>query len=125
MLFRCLKAAMILILLIAAVIQYNDPDPIGWMLVYGLAAVLSAAHGRLGKARVAAPAALGVIALAWAVMLMPEIGANFVIGDLVRSMDPDEPQIEAAREAGGLLIVAAWMAVMVTRSVVGGRNVFK
>lgn len=114
--FKYMNPVMTLILLVAAVIQYNDPDAVRWMLVYGLAAGLSAAHGRLGRAEIPAAAALGMLALVWAITLAMSVGPGFQTSDLVRSMDPDEPQIEIAREAGGLLIVAFWMAVLTIRS---------
>lgn len=58
------------------------------------------------------PGILGAVALVRALTLLPAAIGRVVPGDRVRSMDPDRPAIEIAREAGGLLIIAAWMAVL-------------
>jgi hypothetical protein len=35
MLFRVANAVMTLLFLVATFVQYNDPDPIRWMAIYG------------------------------------------------------------------------------------------
>lgn len=100
---------------IAAALQYNDPDPVVWAATYGLAAVLCglAAAGRLPWALAAA---LAAAALVWSATLLPSLRGLAAPGDLARSMRAEAPAIEESREALGLLIVAAWMAVLAVRA---------
>jgi hypothetical protein len=99
---------------IAAALQYNDPDPIRWMAIYGLAALacLLALAGRLPRV---AAVAIGLAALAWAATLAPGVVGKVSIGELFESYAMKSEPVEEAREMGGLLIVAAWMAVLALR----------
>ncbi len=91
---------------LSAVIQYNDPDPWGWMAVYALAAFFTgaAARGRFF------PKALWVAAagvLIWMVTLFPgfldwiRMGTPSIVGQ----MKAETPYIEVVREFLGLLLV--------------------
>jgi CHASE2 domain-containing sensor protein len=96
---------------VSAALQYDDPDPIRWALLYVAAAVACVVSLRVRHGRYLA-ALVGFAALAWAITLsgvLPELR----IGDLFRSMKADQPRIEQGRELIGLLIVFAWMAVLV------------
>jgi hypothetical protein len=86
------------------------------MALYGTAAVIAAASAaRRGVSRLAA-AIVGTVAAGWGLQVA-------LTGPLVRAyrhmFDAWEMQsadIEEAREASGLLIVAAWMAVLYLRA---------
>ena len=105
---------MAVLFLIAAALQYNDPDPLRWMAIYGLAALacLLALAGRLPRP---VPAAIGLAALAWAATLAPGVVGRVSIGELFESYAMKSEPVEEAREMGGLLIVGAWMAVLALR----------
>lgn len=112
MLFRILNGVMAFLFALAVAVQYNDPDPIRWMLIYGAACVvciLIAAHKAPPRL---VPLAIGFIALAWSIFWM-ETGSRSI--DLYRHMfdawEMKSVPVEEAREASGLLIVAFWMAV--------------
>jgi hypothetical protein len=102
---------MTVVFLVAAALQYNDPDPLRWVAVYGLAALacLLALAGRLPRP---APALVGVAALAWAAVIAPGVVGRVSLGDLFESYAMKSEPVEEAREMGGLLIVAAWMGVL-------------
>ncbi|HEY2934380.1 MAG TPA: transmembrane 220 family protein [Acidobacteriota bacterium] len=114
--FKALNIVMIVLLLISVGLQYNDPDPIRWMSIYGVAAILSIAEGKLGKIGVIAPVVVAVVALLWAAIIAHGMKASVTTPELFRRMDPNRPEIEEGREIGGLLIVAAWMVVLAVRS---------
>ena len=105
---------MAVLFLIAAGLQYNDPDPLRWMAIYGLAALgcVLALAGRLPRL---VPAAIGLGALAWAATLAPGVLGRVSIGELFESYAMKSEPVEEAREMGGLLVVAAWMAVLALR----------
>jgi hypothetical protein len=97
---------------IAAVLQYNDPDPLRWMAIYGVAGLACLFAGRLSRA---APAIIGLAAVAWAATLAPGVVGRVTIRELFESYAMKGEPVEEAREMGGLLLVAAWMAVLIVR----------
>lgn len=117
MIFRIVNGFMVVIFLVAAVIQYNDPDPVRWILIYGAAAVAALLQVRReGEWARRIPLVVGLAALIWALFLVPEVLGQVAFQDLFQSMDPNHPEIEEGRELGGLLIIALWMGVLVFRS---------
>lgn len=111
LLLRIANGAFALLFLYAAFLQHNDPDPVPWMLLYGLAAV---ACIRMVAKRAGwwLATAIGSVAVGWGAMLAPRVfasppppGALFGTGML-------EVAVEEARELLGLLIVAAWMVAI-------------
>lgn len=97
---RAANLFLLALFLFALVIQYNDPDPIPWMAVYGMAALacLLAFLGRLWWPPVAL---LGLAALVWAATLAVKVlGRQSLIDS------------EEGREMLGLLLVFAWMSYL-------------
>ena len=99
---------MVLFILIAAV-QFNDPDPLRWIAVYAGVAVIAglAALGRYWRPLIGIWL---VLCLGWSLYLMPgvfELFMNHSAGDLFTGMSSDRPYVEEAREALGLLIGSA------------------
>jgi hypothetical protein len=113
--FKVANVAMLVLFLVAAGLQYNDPDPMVWIGMYGLAAVASGLYAAQRLAWSFA-ASVGVAALVWAATFAPRVLGTASPGDLVRSMKAETPQVEESREALGLLIVAAWMAALAVRA---------
>ena len=95
-----------------AVLQYNDPDPLRWILIYGAAAATSLAYWRL-RPRWLAPSIVGAAASIWAATLVPTTLPGLRLGDLVHRMEAKTPAIELGRELLGLVLIAAWMALLV------------
>ena len=95
---------------LSAAVQYNDPDPIPWMTLYGVAAVLSAAAPRVPAARTVMRM-VALTALLWAVHIAPGAwGADW--GEVFGATTMKTPAVEVARETLGLLIVAVWLAAL-------------
>ena len=97
---------------LSCVAQLNDPDPLGWLLLYGAAATVAG----LGARRdVRGPAMLLMVVCAlWMVALFA--------GGLADEPQPMRlgPQSgwladEVVREGGGLVLVATWMGVVLAR----------
>ena len=98
--------------LVGAALQYNDPDPVGWVAVYLAAAIVCVLRlGGSGHAWLAATAE-AVICLVWALFLLPSVVGQVSLGDLFQEMEPEGGPIEVGRELGGLLIIGAWMTVV-------------
>jgi len=102
---------MSVIFAICVALQWNDPDPYFWMPMYG-AAMVACILQSLKRLRPWMSAVVGLVALVWAVALAPDALGHASFGDMFQSMKASNPSIETAREFGGLLIVAAWMAIL-------------
>jgi hypothetical protein len=96
---------------LGAAVQYNDPDPVRWMLVYGAAAAASLLAA-LGRLHWAAPAAVALVALLWAATLAPHVLGVVKPGDLVSAWEMKDSAIEEGREMYGLLIIFGWMGML-------------
>lgn len=111
------NGVMTVLFLVAVAVQYNDPDPLRWMGIYGLAALacVLALAGRLSRW---VPVLIGLVAVAWAGLIAPGVVGRVSPGDLFESYAMKSEPVEEAREMGGLLIVAVWMALL---ALVGAR----
>jgi len=91
-------------------LQYNDPDPIRWMVIYGVAMVLSVL---LPIQRDAAKAGLvaGLAALVWTVVLLIPIWDTVSPSDAFLKMSEKGGAVEELREAGGLAIEGVWLVL--------------
>jgi transmembrane protein TMEM220 len=113
---RSANIFMAALFILAVAVQYNDPDPIRWMTMYGLAAV-SCLLAVKGKLPWFVPAVIGTVALIWASTLAPGVIRAPSLEGFFGSMQMKTPAVEEAREMFGLLIVALWMAVLAVRSI--------
>ena len=112
MVLRVLNVVLALGFAAAAVVQWNDPDPLRWMALYGGAAVACLAWRRVRRGWVVA-AVVGAIALAWSVAISVGIERLATVDELFSPMEMKGGPIEESREALGLGIVAAWMGLLV------------
>jgi Transmembrane family 220, helix len=103
-----------LLFAISTALQWNDPDPIRWMALYGSATVLAVLAFR-GVRPTAAYAIVIIVCLVWMVSLrmgVEEFVAHHDPGAIARTMKADKPWIEETREFGGLGIVMTYCAVL-------------
>jgi uncharacterized membrane protein (DUF485 family) len=115
--FMVSSVLMGVLFLISLGLQYNDPDPIQWMLIYGAAAAVSfLAPWRPIAKRLALT--VFVVALAWFLLLLPEILGVLSFSDLFLKMNEKGGAVEVGRESGGLAIVVTWMlcCILIRRS---------
>jgi transmembrane protein TMEM220 len=106
---------MLLLFTLGAAVQLNDPDPVRWFAVYALAAA-ACLLSVLRRTHWALPALLGVVALAWAATIAPRVVGRVPVGDMFGAWEMHNAGIEESREMYGLLIIAAWMAVLALRA---------
>ncbi len=99
---------------LSAAVQYNDPDPVGWMLVYGAAALACLTFGRL-RADVWLTALVLAASAAWAAVWLPRAVATPGFGSVLRSMQSPNDGVEMTRELFGLVLVSGWMGVLLWR----------
>lgn len=108
--FRSVAWLMTALYLVSVALQYNDPDPIRWMLIYGAAAAASA---MLPLRRWAIPLSflVAAAALVWAAILTPEIWGRVGFSDMWLKMSEKGGAVEVEREIGGLVIVVGWLVI--------------
>lgn len=116
---RVARALMGLLFLISTGLQYNDPDPLRWVAIYGAAA----AACWLPLKRPWFAASVGATALVWALSLAPRALARAELRDAVGEMRAAADGPELLRELGGLCIVAVCMLVLTVIRVRRSREV--
>jgi len=100
MLWQTAQAAMALLFVLGAAVQYNDPDPAIWIVIYLVAALVSFC-GAVGRPPLVAMCALALGAGVWGVWL-----ATGVLGQ--------QPLFdEEGREMFGLAIISLWFVASV------------
>jgi hypothetical protein len=98
-------------------VQYNDPDPLRWMALYGAACVVAVMVAVRGTVALAAPIVLGTIALVWsAYWASTSAAALRIYAHMFDGWEMKNAPVEEARETSGLLIVALWMAIVAFRA---------
>jgi len=110
--FRIVAGLMAALLAFAAAINFNDPDPVRWVAIYGAACAVSIVTAVTGAVPSAASAAIAAVALAWSLALATRVPSLEVYSHMLDEWEMKSPTIEEAREACGLFIVAVWMAVV-------------
>jgi hypothetical protein len=114
---RAVAVVMCLLFLFSAGLQWNDPDPVRWMALYGAAAVASALCA-LGRSHAHLSLCIALAAVMWAGVLVPEwLGNPSAISHILDDWEMHDPGVEVSRELLGLLIVVAWTLAIGTLDV--------
>ena len=100
--------------LLGAILQYNDPDPVRWILVYGAATVACLLARRVQHC-VILPVVVGLGCLVWAVAIAPRVLPDLEVGNLVKKMEVKTPAIEESRELLGLVSRSTASRICCTR----------
>ena len=106
---------LLLLFIFSVVVQHNDPDPVRWMTIYGLAGV-ACGLALAGWTRWWAAAPLGAVALVWGLTIAPRVLGKVRFGSMFGAWEMENVGIEEAREMYGLFIVAGWMAAIAIAS---------
>ena len=107
-LFKILGFLFTVLFLISAALQYNDPDALIWIGIWGFAALFSLAFA-MNKTSFMPLFFSGILALGGFFYCYPEKFEGFEIGA------GDIKNIEEGREAFGLLIIAVVLLVFAFR----------
>lgn len=107
--YRVFNAAWCVLLLYATAVQYNDPDPIRWMLLYGGGAAIMGYAALAGDIAIPLPASWGAIsAIAAGIDLTIGSGQVEPMGGFPYWNGPggDALRNEIVREVLGLLLMS-------------------
>jgi len=110
MALRIFNTLFLLAFLASAIVQYNDPDAIPWIIVYLTASMLCVLAYGDNPVRLVAGLLLGV-SLVWIGMLLPNLG-GVSADEIFASVSMQTRGVEEAREIGGLALVAVWSGVL-------------
>lgn len=103
---------MTVLFLLSTAVQYNDPDAILWIGIYGTATLTTWLFIK-DKLYWSVSAAIALAVLAGAGVLGYEVVSSGVSGQLLgESWQMQNLTQEKVREAGGLLIVGIWSLIM-------------
>lgn len=119
--FRGLNWVMCALFLLAVVVQWNDPDPLLWVAIYGAALVVSSVVAWRGRIAWTVPAVVAAVAMCWSLARIIGGPAASQYSHMFDAWEMKSVSVEEAREATGLLIVAAWMTVIAARQRRGGK----
>lgn len=113
--WKVVDIILLLMFIASVIVQYNDPDPIVWMAMWG-AAALATGLSLAGRPRWWFAAGLGVVALAWAATIAPRVLGQVPFLDMFGAFEMKSTGIEESREMYGLLMIAGWMLVLTLRA---------
>ena len=113
--WRVLDALFAFLFAFAVLVQFNDPDPLKWVLIYAAAAWASLLSA-LGRVTRMLPAGVAAAALLWAAMIVPRVVGTVPFGDMFREWEMRNAGVEESRELYGLILVALWMATVALRA---------
>jgi hypothetical protein len=108
---KVLNAIFLIVYLLCAVVQYNDPDALPWALIYlsaGAMCVLEAGNRQANWL----PPTLLAISLVWIGFLLPGIIGQVSLEKIFASISMKTKAVEEAREIGGLLLIVFWAGVL-------------
>lgn len=108
-LWRVADAIFLLLFAFSVVVQVNDPDPLRWIAIYGAAAIACLVGKQLHWT---VPVAIGLVALAWAVTIAPNVLGRVPFREMFQEFEMKNRGVEESREMYGLLLIAFWMAVL-------------
>lgn len=103
------------VLILSAAVQFNDPDPWAWILIYLSAAFVTLLAIRQ-KLHWPLTILVAIISLVWSVYCLTRISGPVSVINIISTVDMKTLDIELAREAGGLIIVLSWMVYLLIRA---------
>lgn len=100
--------------LFSVAVQYNDPDPLQWMAIYGAAFGCCVAW-ELRKLPRAVPLVVLLAAVGWGVAIVAGMHLEVPVGEAVTDWKMHAGGSEELRESMGLGLVGIWMAALTFR----------
>src|SRR5262245_37139473 len=119
--WKVADALFLVMFVFSVVVQFNDPDPIRWMAIYGAAAI-ACLLSLMGRLPWWFAVLTGVVALAWAATIAPRVIGQVPFLDMFAEFEMKDIGVEESREMYGLILVGGWMAILGHRSFWRGRT---
>jgi hypothetical protein len=110
--YRVANGVMAALFLLAVAVQYDDPDPVLWVAIYGAACVVTLVAALRRRIPRPVSGCIALVALIWGGALALNVAGLEAYAQMFDAWEMKSPPIEEAREASGLFIVAAWMSLL-------------
>jgi len=111
---RIANFVLALLLTLAVLVQYNDPDPFRWMAMYG-AGFVACLLWDIRRLPRALAAAIAATALAWGIWIVAGMHLTAPFGEALTDWEMHAGGSEELRESLGLFLLTGWMAVLAAR----------
>ncbi|MEM7079118.1 MAG: transmembrane 220 family protein [Pseudomonadota bacterium] len=105
---------MLVILLLSAAVQYNDPDPWLWIVIYTVGAGFTLAY-LLGYTHRLALLLAGSIGLVGTIVIILPL-QQVETANVISSVQMQGEGVEEVREAGGLALQSVWLLYLAWRT---------
>jgi hypothetical protein len=109
--WKTINWVLLLAFTFGAIVQYNDPDPLAWILVYlgaGIATVLAL----LGSPRWEVAALVGAGSILWGLSIAPRVIGQVPFMSMFGAFEMKNIGIEESREMYGLFIIGGWCVLL-------------
>lgn len=106
----------------AVAVQYNDPDPLRWMAIYG-AGLVACVLWEIRRMPRALAIAVAFAALGWTIWSALGTHLTAPLGEALTDWHMHAGGSEELREALGLFLLSAWTAALAIRPKRGGGTV--
>lgn len=103
-----------------ASLQFNDPNPTPWVLIY-LAAALPCVFVVMKRPGWRLPVAVALVAAAWCSVYVYRGAWAVSFTEMFAEWEMKNQQVVQTREMFGLGIIATWMVVLAIVAYVGGK----
>ena len=102
---------MMAVFLSCLLLQFNDPDPVVWAIIYSIPIVGCLVWERSALGRLL-PSMAAAVAFVFAVILVFSAPTASPQGHAFEQWQMMDEHSEVLREAGGLVLIAGWMSVL-------------
>jgi hypothetical protein len=119
--FTGLNYFFLVLFLLGAAVQYNDPDSFVWILIY-LCGAAGCIFYMKKKSHWQFQALTAAACIVWAGFLYPDVMAADQFTVIFDEIEMKNIAIEQTREMLGLLIIAFWMIVLVISALLNSRK---
>ena len=106
---RAVHCGMAALFLFAATLQFNDQDPVPWIVMY-LAAAAPCALAAMGRPRWTLAAGVSVLAALWAGVYLYQGAWRVPPSAMFAEWTMSNDHVREARELYGLVLIASFMA---------------
>ena len=113
--FKIANGIMLAMFIFSIVVQFNDPDPFRWSLIYAAGAIVCVL-AFLRRERWWSVSLVGLVALLWGLALAPGVVGRVPFLEMFSAWEMKDIGVEESREMYGLYLIAAWMFVVAVRA---------
>ena len=102
------------LLILSAIVQWNDPDPLRWILCYSVTAIITLCS-LIRPLPPSIPPIWGLVVLLSSLLVGMDLWMSegqLECGSFWNVIAMRNETVELGRELGGLLLVTGWMAVL-------------